>query len=103
MTSTVDARAARKCRNGGSGIDYDSLTLGGIAHPEIHVMRAIALVECANLLIGRYEGSMVQLNSIMSETMTSGITNIMTCGLEFSSMSFDYMMVVEQGEREDSI
>lgn len=47
--------------------------------------------------------AMEKLNSIMSETMMSGISNIMTRGLEFSSMSFDYMMVVEQGEREDSI
>ena len=49
------------------------------------------------------QSAMVKLNSIMRETVMSGISNIITGGLEFSPMSFDYLMVVEQGEREDSI
>ena len=50
MTATINACAAGKYGNGGAGIDNDRLTLGRVAYPKIHVVRAIALVECADLL-----------------------------------------------------
>lgn len=50
MTATINACAAGKYGNGGAGIDNDRLTLGGVAYPKIHVVGAVALVECADLL-----------------------------------------------------
>ena len=51
MMPAVGAIAAWKGCDGGTSVDYGSLTLGGITYPDINVVCSVALVECTYLLL----------------------------------------------------
>ena len=52
MFAAIVAIGAGKGRDGGAGINYEGLTLGWVAYPEVDVVSAVALVEGGELLVG---------------------------------------------------
>lgn len=90
MNTAIGAGGAGEGGYRGASVDYGGLTLGRIAHPYVHVVGAIALVEGAQLLLW--------------ELSTEGrwTTVMLVIGFDvlaaFCEVACNHVMVGEEGE-----